>query len=77
VGGGTNGILDGLDFFSIRRAASISNEDREDLLGPFNRDRRVKFHVLFTTITDEDELGLGETVENVDNSLTFSSRGGR
>jgi len=77
VGGGTDGILDRLRLFSLRGTASIPNEDREDLLGPFHRDRRVKFHVLFAAITDEDELGLGEVVKNIDNSLAFASRGSR
>jgi hypothetical protein len=74
VGGGTDRILDGLKLFPNRRAASISNEDRKDLLGPFHRDCRVKFHILFTAITNENELGLGEAVEDIDDTLAFSSR---
>jgi len=77
VSGGADRILDRLGLFSLRGTASIPDEDREDLLGPFHRDRRVKFHVLFTAITDQDELGLGEVVEDIDNSLAFASRGGR
>jgi hypothetical protein len=57
--------------------ASIPDEDCEDLLGPFHRDRRVKFHVLFAAVTNEDELGLGEVVEDIDDSLAFSSRRSR
>jgi hypothetical protein len=71
VGGGTDGIFDGLGLFSIQRATSISDEDRKDLLGTFCRDCCVQFHVLFTTITDENKLGLWETVEDIDHSLAF------
>ena len=74
VSGGTDRILDRLGLFSLRGTASISDENREDLLGPFHRDRRIKFHVLFTAITDEDELGLGEVVEDVNHSLAFAGR---
>ena len=77
VGSGTDGIFDGLGFYSIQEAAGIPNEDREDLLGPFHRDRCIKFHVLFTAVTYKDELGLGEVVENIDNSLAFSRRRSR
>ena len=77
MGGGTDRILDGLGSFSIRRATGIPNEDGEDLLGPFHCNRRIKFHVLFTAVPDKDELGLGEVVEDVDDSLAFSSRRSR
>ena len=77
VSGGADSVLDGLELFSLGGTASVPNEDREDLLRPFHRDRRVKLHVLFTAITDEDELGLGEAVEDIDNSLAFSSRRSR
>ena len=72
--GDTDRILYRLQILSDRRATSISNEDREDLLGPFHRNRRVKLHILFAAIADENELGLGEVVENIDDSLTFSGR---
>ena len=77
VGRGTDRILDRLEFLSDRRAASISNEDREDLLGPFHRDCRVEFQVLFAAIAYKDELRLGEAVEDIDNPLAFSSCGSR
>lgn len=74
MSGDTGGIIDGLGFFSVRGGTSIPDEDREDLLRSFHRNCRVKFHVLFTAITHKDKLGLGEAVENIDHSLTFSSR---
>jgi len=74
---GTGRVLNGLGLLSFRGATSIPDEDREDLLRPFHRDRRVKLHVLFATITDEDELRLGEAVEDVDDSLALSSRRSR
>ena len=77
MGGSASGILHGLGHFSVQRATSISDKDRQNLLGSFHRDRRVKFHVLFTTVTDEDELGLGEAIEDIYHSLTFPSRRGR
>jgi hypothetical protein len=77
MSGSTDGILDGLKLLSNRRTASISDENREDLLGSFHRDRRIKFQVLFTTIPDENELGFGEMVEDIDDPLAFSSRRSR
>ena len=56
---------------------NIPNGDRESLLGPFYGNRRVDFRVLFTAITNEDELGLWEVVEYIDDSLTFSTRRSR